>query len=122
MQYDSPLAQQRIIDTGSISGYHQLAEFGHGYLTQAKEHHQPLCYNKEGWGPFSPYRYDLTPCALDLTVAAVAIYGILFGAGALYYLYKWKKAQEVKKDLHFWAKQVSLITCLVRGGTNQSFE
>lgn len=106
MQYDASLSQQRIIDTGSVSGFHRLTDFGYGYLTQAKGRGQPLCRNEEGWGPFSPYRYDLTPCALDATVAAVAVYGVLFGAGAIYYLYKWRKEQEVKKDWHFWTKQV----------------
>ena len=34
----------------------------------------------------------------------VSIYGLLFGAGAIWYLYKKCQAQPVKKDWHFWAK------------------
>ncbi len=105
MLYDSA-SQQRILETGSFSGFHRVAGLAsHGYLTQAKDGHQAFCGNEEGWGPFSEYRYDLTPCALDTTIAAVAAYGIVFGAGAIYYLMRWKKAQEVKRDLHFWAKE-----------------
>lgn len=112
MEYDASLGQQRIFDTGSVSGFHRVKEFGYGYLTQAKGQNQPLCRNDEGWGPISKYRYDLTPCALDATVFAVAAYGILFGVGAIYYLYKFRKEQEVKKDLHFCTKQVRTSSSL----------
>lgn len=43
---------------------------------------------------------------MDVWVSSVAVYGILFGAGAIWYLVKRKKSQEVKRDLHFWTKQV----------------
>lgn len=112
MQSQSPLAsqpaqQQSILATGSFSGLHRLGELGYGYLTQsATAGSQPFCGNREGWGPWSPFRYDLTPCALDGVVAAVALYGILFGAGAVWYLRR-KSPQVVKRDWHFWCKQVS---------------
>jgi ATP-binding cassette subfamily C (CFTR/MRP) protein 1 len=114
MQSDRSLAQQQeqqqhIFATGSFSGFQRLGELGHGYLTQSRTGHQPFCGNEEGWGPLSPYRYDLTPCALDVVVSSVALYGILFGAAAVWYLVKRRKAQEVKRDLHFWTKQVCVL-------------
>ncbi|CAD0049321.1 unnamed protein product, partial [Aureobasidium pullulans] len=51
-------------------------------------HRQPLCRNAEGWGPISPFRYDFTPCFLDVWIASVAAFGLIFGAGAIYYLFK----------------------------------
>lgn len=43
---------------------------------------------------------------MDVWVSSVAVYGILFGAAAIWYLVKRKNEQEVKRDLHFWTKQV----------------
>jgi ATP-binding cassette subfamily C (CFTR/MRP) protein 1 len=49
---------------------------------------------------------------MDVWVSSVAVYGILFGVAAVWWLINRKKAQEVAKDWHFWAKQVwSLFVC-----------
>lgn len=64
---------------------------------------QPLCADPEGWGPISHVRYDLTPCFLDLWVLFVAVWGILPGAGALWYVLR-RTAQDVPKNWHFYAK------------------
>jgi ATP-binding cassette subfamily C (CFTR/MRP) protein 1 len=77
----------------------------HGYLTASTHNRQPLCGNSEGWGPISPIRYDFTPCFLDVWIATVAAFGIVGGAGALWYLYR-KPAQPVKRNWHFYAKLV----------------
>ena len=79
---------------------------------------QPLCGNIEGWGPLSPYRYDFTPCFLDVWIATVAVlFGVAMGGGAIYYLLRKKSPAPVKKDWHFYAKlgvigAVSLTTAL----------
>lgn len=65
---------------------------------------QPLCSDPEGWGPVSPLRWDLTPCFLDVWIIGVALWGVLFGAGALWYLFKKRIAQDVPKNWHFHAK------------------
>lgn len=91
--------------------------YSYSYLAASKHKSQPLCGNSEGWGPISPFRYDFTPCFLDVWVASVAAFGIVFGAGAVYYLL-WKcTAQPIKKDWHFWAKMVSRITTLPLSAT-----
>ena len=77
-----------------------------GYLAASGGKHQPLCGNKEGWGPLSPYRYDFTPCFLDVWILVVAVFGIVAGAGALWYLLKKCHAEPVKKNWHFYAKLV----------------
>lgn len=101
---DSPT--QRILASGSFTGfYNEGNALGKGYLTATAGKHQPLCGNEEGWGPLSPYRYDFTPCFMDVWVSSVAVYGILFGAAAIWYLAR-KREQDVKRDLHFWTKQV----------------
>lgn len=100
-------ASQRVLATGSFLGFHQDAgDLGQGYLSATAARHQPLCGNEEGWGPLSPFRYDFTPCFMDVWVSSVAVYGIVFGAGAIWYLITKKREQDVKKDLHFWTKQV----------------
>jgi hypothetical protein len=68
---------------------------------------QPFCGDVEGWGPLSRFRFDLTPCFLDLTVAIVAGWGIIMGAGALWFLLKKRIPQPVSKNWHFYAKLVS---------------
>ena len=68
------------------------------------KHHEPLCGNPEGWGPISQIRYDFTPCFLDVWVVFVSVWGLLGGAGAVWYLLKQKIPQEVPKNWHFYAK------------------
>ena len=66
---------------------------------------QPLCGNREGWGPISPHRWDFTPCFLDVWIAAVTVvFGLLFGSGAVYYLLRKKSAAPVGRNWHFYAK------------------
>jgi hypothetical protein len=78
---------------------------------------QPLCGDSEGWGPLSPSRFDLTPCFLDVWVAVVAAFGLLMGAGAVWFLLKKRIAQPVPKNWHFHAKLVGfydIIDCATR--------
>jgi ATP-binding cassette subfamily C (CFTR/MRP) protein 1 len=78
-------------------------ESSHGHAQPS--HGQPLCGNGEGWGPISPIRFDFTPCFLDVWVAVAAAWGLVGGAGALWYLSKCPP-QPVKRDWHFYAKLV----------------
>lgn len=106
MQFDY-LSQQVLQSTGSFTGYRPLQEpLGSGYLTAAQHFRQPLCGNPEGWGPMSPFRYDFTPCFIDVWVLSVAVYGLVCGPFALWYLLRKSKALEVAKGWHFWSKQV----------------
>ncbi|KAK7751482.1 ATP-binding cassette glutathione S-conjugate transporter ycf1 [Diatrype stigma] len=70
-------SQKVLQSTGSFTGYRaQLQELGKGYLSAADQFKQPLCGNEEGWGPLSPFRYDFTPCFIDVWVFAVAAFAI----------------------------------------------
>ncbi|KAF7897008.1 hypothetical protein EAF00_005236 [Botryotinia globosa] len=103
-------SSQSILKTGSFFGFRALQEqLGSGYLTADKSRSQPLCGNKEGWGPLSPHRYDLTPCFMDVWVSSVAAFGILGGAIAIWWLVRRKTTAEVKKDWNFWLKQATII-------------
>ncbi|RCI15841.1 hypothetical protein L249_2959 [Ophiocordyceps polyrhachis-furcata BCC 54312] len=104
--------QQAFLSTGSFSGLRPLRELGSSYLTASPSFEQPFCGNKEGWGPISPYRYDFTPCFIDVWVAAVSVYGILLGALAVWLLLKKPLLETTSKNLHFWTKQ-SLLAALV---------
>ncbi|KAI5279245.1 hypothetical protein KEM54_004264 [Ascosphaera aggregata] len=75
---------------------------------------QPFCHDSEGWGPLSSLRFDLTPCFLDVWIVAVAAWGTLGGIGALWLLLKYRAAQPVSKNWHFYAK---LILIAVLAGT-----
>lgn len=100
-------SSQSILKTGSFSGFRALQEqLGSGYLAADTSRSQPLCGNKEGWGPLSPHRYDFTPCFMDVWVSSVAAFGILGGAIAIWWLVRRKTTAEVKKNWHFWLKQV----------------
>jgi len=85
-----------------------------GYLTATTKRYYPACGNSEGWGPLSPGRFDFTPCFLDTWIAAVAAYGILFGAGALWYLLRRGSPQPVKKNWHFYAKLARYAFCWLK--------
>ncbi|KAI9672198.1 MAG: hypothetical protein M1831_002012 [Alyxoria varia] len=69
---------------------------------------QPLCGDREGWGPLSPSRFDFTPCFLDVWIVVVSAYGVVFGAGAIYYLHQKRKPEPVAKNWHFYAKLIVL--------------
>lgn len=104
---DLEYSQQRVLfDTGSFTGYRPRLDLGSDYLDATRSFKQPLCGNKEGWGPLSPIRYDFTPCFIDVWVATVAVFGIVFGAAAVAWLLRQRKPVAVPKDFHFWAKQV----------------
>ena len=71
---------------------------------------QPFCGSVEGWGPFSPDRFDLTPCFLDVPVSVTALWGVVMGVGALWLLLKKRVPQPVSKNWHFYAKLVGSIS------------
>jgi ATP-binding cassette, subfamily C (CFTR/MRP), member 1 len=106
MDVDGPWSQS-ILSTDTFLGVTELPQLASGYLSATKQWGQPLCANEEGWGPLSNFRFDFTPCFMDVWVSSVAVYGIVFGLGTVWWLLNRKKAQEVKKDWHFWLKQVS---------------
>ena len=76
------------------------------------EKRQPLCGNQEGWGPISPFRYDFTPCFLDVWISVVAVFGIVFGAAAFWWLLKRKSPSPVGKNWHFYTK-LAVIGALI---------
>lgn len=86
-----------------------LGDFQPGFpgLESHHQHRQPFCGDIEGWGPISPFRFDLTPCFLDLTVSLVAAWGLFMGAGAIWFLLNKRWPQPVAKNWHFYAKLVS---------------
>jgi ATP-binding cassette subfamily C (CFTR/MRP) protein 1 len=108
MDVDFDGGQKVIFQTGSFTGYRPLFELGSGYLSATEALRQPLCGNEEGWGPLSPFRYDFTPCFIDVWVASVAAFGIVAGLVAVWWLLKKKTPAPVAKDWHFWVKQVRL--------------
>ncbi|KAK4235406.1 hypothetical protein C8A03DRAFT_17849 [Achaetomium macrosporum] len=102
-------AHKIMFETGSFTGYRPVvSELGSGYLSAAHVFKQPFCGNEEGWGPLSPFRYDFTPCFIDVWVATVAAFGITVGAVAVWWLLKRKQPTPVSKDWHFWVKQTLL--------------
>jgi ATP-binding cassette, subfamily C (CFTR/MRP), member 1 len=96
----------------TVLGASPLWKLGSDSIFESKT--QPLCGNIEGWGPISSIRYDFTPCFLDVWISLVAAWGLVVGAGALWYLLKRKEPQEVPKNWHFYAKLVSQELILSR--------
>ena len=95
--------EQTVLSTASLAEQYLRAD----YLRVAKkgQEHQPLCRDPEGWGPLSPFRYDFTPCFLDVWIAVMAVvFGIVMGSGAIWYLLRRKSAAPVGKNWHFYAK------------------
>lgn len=80
--------------------------------TNNKDFRQPLCGNPEGWGPISPFRYDFTPCFLDVWITVVAVYGIVCGIAAVWWLLKRRSPSPVSKNWHFYTK-LSIIAALL---------
>ncbi|MBE3042761.1 hypothetical protein IMZ48_09345 [Candidatus Bathyarchaeota archaeon] len=99
---------QAVFETGSFTGYRPLRQLGSGYLAASQTFKQPLCGNEEGWGPLSPFRYDFTPCFIDVWIASVAAFGLFAGAIAVVWLLKFRHASPVSKGWHFYTKQVCI--------------
>ncbi|KAL8640320.1 MAG: hypothetical protein Q9228_002750 [Teloschistes exilis] len=78
-----------------------------------KSHRQTLCGNNEGWGPISPFRYDFTPCFLDVWITSVALFGLILGAGAIWYLLKRRTPSPVSKNWHFYTKLAIIGTLIL---------
>ncbi|EEH23283.2 hypothetical protein PABG_05494 [Paracoccidioides brasiliensis Pb03] len=101
------------------SGFHQavltaLSSSGNvsSALPSVLARHQPLCGDIEGWGPISRTRFDLTPCFLDVWVSLVAVWGLVLGAGAIWFLFTKRTPQPVQKNWHYYAK-LSVIWALI---------
>lgn len=75
-------------------------------VSAGQQYVQPLCGNKEGWGPISDHRYDFTPCFLDVWVVVASAFGIVCGTAAIWYLLRKGTPQPVKQNWHFFAKLV----------------
>jgi ATP-binding cassette, subfamily C (CFTR/MRP), member 1 len=92
-------------DRGSTASFYTAA-----HPLEASSSRQPFCGSSEGWGPFSPDRFDLTPCFLDIPVSVTAAWGVIMGAAALWLLLKKREPQPVPKNWHFYAKLVGSIS------------
>ncbi|KAG6057778.1 hypothetical protein E4U17_000949 [Claviceps sp. LM77 group G4] len=99
--------------TGSFTGFRPLEQLGSHYLSLSG-FKQPLCGNEEGWGPISRYRYDFTPCFIDVWLATVSVYALILGPLAIWWLLRKKKPLEgeATKNAHFWIKQ-SLLCFII---------
>ncbi|EEH10433.1 vacuolar metal resistance ABC transporter [Histoplasma capsulatum G186AR] len=81
-------------------------------LPSALVRRQAFCGDSEGWGPISGTRFDFTPCFLDVWVSLVAVWGLVMGAGAIWFLFTKRTAQPVQKNWHFYAK-LAVIWALI---------
>ncbi|PHH83725.1 hypothetical protein CDD82_3799 [Ophiocordyceps australis] len=99
-----------LLRTGSFSGLRPLQQLGSSYLASSSPFPQPLCGNDEGWGPLSPFRYDFTPCFIDVWVAAVSLYALLLGLPTIWWLLKKKQRlhSDSSSSLHLSVKQTLL--------------
>lgn len=64
----------------------------------------------------SPFRYDFTPCFLDVWISTVAVFGILLGAGALWFLLKKRTPSPVSKNWHFYTKLAVILALILTTG------
>ncbi|KAF7558692.1 hypothetical protein G7046_g5461 [Stylonectria norvegica] len=115
--------QQVLFESGSFTGYRPLQELGSSYLSSTPSFKQPLCGNEEGWGPLSPFRYDFTPCFIDVWIAAVSVFGLLVGSLAIWWLLVKKQQHPGQaKNTHFWIKQVLLTVIILDIGVQLAIQ
>ncbi|KAJ9304029.1 hypothetical protein DTO217A2_6481 [Paecilomyces variotii] len=93
-----------------------------GPLDLAYRERQPFCGDVEGWGPISPLRFDLTPCFLDVWISLVAVWGLVLGAGAIWFLLKKRHPQPVAKNWHFYLKLVILGALIINTALQASIQ
>ena len=105
----STTASQTVLSANTLQ-----EQFWPDYLrtTEKGDNTQPLCGNYEGWGPISPFRYDFTPCFLDVWISLVAVFGIVFGVAAIWWFFRKTRPAPVSKNWHFYTK-LSVIAALI---------
>lgn len=106
----SSLGAQAVLSSPSFQ--HDLFQPDYLRATAKGEKKYMFCGNNEGWGPISPFRYDFTPCFLDVWISTVAVWGIVLGAAAVWFLMKRREPSPVSKNWHFYAK-LSTIAALI---------
>ena len=104
------LKAQALLSTTSFQDDFFKPDYLRAAAKEEKEY--TFCGNNEGWGPISPFRYDFTPCFLDVWIASVALWGILLGTGAVWFLMKRRSPSPVSRDWHFHAK-LSIVAALI---------
>ncbi|KAI9826868.1 MAG: hypothetical protein M1832_005807 [Thelocarpon impressellum] len=67
-------------------------------------------------------RYDFTPCFLDVWITSVAVYGVVFGAGAIWWLLRKTRARPVQKDWHFYIKLVVIAALIATTALQASLQ
>ncbi|KAH6604283.1 cadmium factor [Trichoderma cornu-damae] len=113
--------QKVLLHTGSFTGYRPLQELGSDYLA-ASATCKHFCGNEEGWGPLSPFRYDFTPCFIDVWIAAVSVYGVVLGSVAIWWLRRKKQEYATSKNAHFWIKQILLGAIIANVAVQFAFQ
>jgi ABC-type multidrug transport system fused ATPase/permease subunit len=83
--------------------------FAATYLSGQAATKHPLCGNAEGWGPMSPYRWDFTPCFLDVWILVVSAFGIFAGLAMVWWLYEKADSKPVEKNWHYYTKFAVLV-------------
>ena len=100
-----PLISHTLLQTSSI-----VSDVGRiGSVGTTAPPKQRFCGDAEGWGPISAIRYDFTPCFLDVWICVVAVYGLLGGAAAIWWLLRRNNPRPVPKDWHLYLKLVGLL-------------
>ncbi|KAL6871922.1 P-loop containing nucleoside triphosphate hydrolase protein [Trichoderma novae-zelandiae] len=114
--------QKVLLHTGSFTGYRPLQELGSHYLAASAASCRRFCGNEEGWGPMSPFRFDFTPCFIDVWIAAVSVYGIILGSVAIWWLLRKKQEFTTVKNAHFWIKQILLAGIVANVAVQFAFQ
>ncbi|KAL8990630.1 MAG: hypothetical protein Q9177_000759 [Variospora cf. flavescens] len=102
-------ADQTVIS--HIQNVHRLLPPDYLRAAYTQDERQTFCGNIEGWGPLSPFRYDFTPCFLDVWISSVAVFGSVLGVGAIWFLLRKRSPSPVSKDWHFYTK-LTIIAAL----------
>ena len=110
MSMRTSTTNQVVFSSLQSSSNHVFPDYLRG--SRHEEERQPFCGNGEGWGPISSFRYDFTPCFLDVWISAVAVFGLVLGAAAVWYLLRRRSPSPVSKNWHFYIK-LSTIAALI---------
>lgn len=118
-----PPPEWQITFPSSFSNYY-YENYSPDYLRATTRDHktQPLCGNLEGWGPISPFRYDFTPCFLDVWISVVAAFGVISGAVAIWWFLKKRPPAMVSKNWHFYAKLAIILGIIVTTALQASLQ
>ncbi|KAJ2894451.1 hypothetical protein MKZ38_007530 [Zalerion maritima] len=123
MELDTATSRQLVIIGAPSSSVSSISNgLGLTSIPATASCQQPFCCDDEGWGPLSASRFDFTPCFLDMLAMTVAVFAIVFGARAVWWLLTRNDEEKVAKNWQTWTELAVVIALVAATVLQMAFQ